>query len=317
MKNSNISKTFFHFLPNGENVNILKNQAKKLKKSGKFSTISSALNFLSKENFGKSFNKSFDSEKSPYLLNNKLVLPFFHEGLKYISILSENELKLSSDYVISFPKGVTLGFLDYSKIEKLDKGFSIVLNTDESIHGDNRHYIDVTLTDEGISADLIILESFDGDSFEYMSLDSNYVFFNELTDISSDFDTLSSKYKDTISDFKASIYLNHTDADDSSLLFSYDNINVSINGYTSILDPNGSFLIGKDILSLIKNNVCSEKELFSWLENRSNNSALRNFVCLSSPQFEFTGTDKVSEPFSSINLSKNKLFNKIHDLILS
>ena len=85
-------KNNFIFFSNNRNVNQIKNEARKLHKSGKFNPRTEAQNYICKSAFGLSFNKTVNLAKksSPFIDNNVLYIPLINNNRKHsISIFNK------------------------------------------------------------------------------------------------------------------------------------------------------------------------------------------------------------------------------------
>lgn len=176
------SKKTFTFFSNGQNLNSIKNQAKKAHKSGEHPSRSSAYNAISKGISNQSFNKALTlaTESSPYTIGSNLYVPLFNLGSEYIIKINQTSLVITEEFGFDLPEGVSLGEVSYNHFEKLNSGWIIKLLADKSIHNEDLYHIEVKTTDEGVVADLWVTEVADTKNNEMMVLGSTYVMFDEF-----------------------------------------------------------------------------------------------------------------------------------------
>lgn len=313
------TKNIFTFFKNGQTVNSIKNEAKKLQKSGKFSTRSSALNSLSKEICGLSFNKAVKIAElaSPFELNNRVYFPFFNEGNKMNVVMKKDHVCITGDFVVNFPDECSLGVVSFKSFEKTTSGWifeiysnvkscpTLILGESDQRFGTKdysiRYFFEIKESDDGILVDLWCEEE-TGEGVELISLGSNFAYWNEIFEETDDFEKLDFEGGNAISDMHAAIQLNHTTIDQRSELARYKNMVLSLVGAVQILTPDGEYLCGKRVFSIVDDGVCSKKELISWLDNNVDIDSLSEYECVHNPWFDICYEDgePLNECFSSI-----------------
>lgn len=309
---NNLKSKIFTFFPNGQTLVSIKNLAKKDHKSGKYTTRTSALNHVSKSICDQSFNKAvsvFES-KSPYTKESKLYIPMFdNENNKYTVVVDENVAKIMSDFKIELPHYVSLGNVTYKSFEKLDNGWIIKLDVKSS---NDTAFLEIKTNDEGIIINLYYNEYLsEEDGYSTLFLDSTWAMFSEILEFYPIYSHL--KFKNgEITDYEVAMQLNHKTTDETTELARYGNYNLAICGTLTVLTPEGKFLFGESVLSIIDESICSEVEFYKWL-NGGDIESLSEYSIHSNPWFEIIDEDGdpvVNNP-DSISENKNNLFNEL------
>ena len=309
--NTSIHKNIFTFFSNGQNINSIKNKAKKEHKAGKYPSRSSALNSISKEICGKPFNKAVKDFEltSPYSINDTLYLPLTNDGKKYIVTINNKEFSINKNFNISFPEGVYLSDIKYDHFEKLKNGWIFTLSVNKEVHGKDLYMLQICTTDEGIIADLWVIEEVD---FEDVStlVDSTAAMYDEVLAMFPSHFLIDFKINTNISDMMASIQLNHKTIDESTTIAKYENNELLLCGCVKILTPEGQYLYGENVLSIVKDGICSKKDLMDWMENNAQIKALDEYEMVNNPWFTIVDEDgePVVECFDSIPESEFDLF---------
>jgi len=299
---TNLKETFT-FFSNGENVNQIKNQAKKAHKNKEYTSRSSALNSITKAICDKSFNKAIEyfDPKSPFLIDDVLYLPLFTNGLRYIAELQNNNLKITDNFYIDISESLNYFNVNisYKNIEKADKGWNINIELETEHHFKNRASINVYYTDEGIVADLYYFEhevEIDNDkeidTFSPISLDTAYVAFDEMINFENIFSNIDFNEKESISDYLLSMQLNHTKTDQSTDICHYEGDTLRIVGCVTISNLEGTFLYGESVNELVDDGICTFEQLTRWLHGEEID-VLNDYEAISNPWFEIV--DESSE----------------------
>jgi hypothetical protein len=310
----NSTNNIFTFFSNGQNVNSIKNQAKKEHKSGKHPSRSSALNTISKSICDKPFNKAVSdfSLISPYTVSDTLFLPLFSNDKKYIISVNKNGLSINDEFKLTFPIGVSLGDVAFNIIQKLSNGWSIDLVVNNKIHGQNQYKVDVKTTDEGIISDLWLVY----DDYDMDSVNSTGAMYNEMLEIFPIYTNINFEGLKYISDMRVAIQLNHKTIDERTEIASYKGMVLSLVGAVQILTPDGKYLYGNQVWSIVEDGICSKNDLIKWLNGSNdivNIDILNRYECIHNPWFDICYEDgePISECFTSISSDPMKLFNEV------
>lgn len=310
-------KNIFTFFSNGENVNTIKNHAKKAHKNGEYKSRLAALNSISHSVSGKPFNKAVShfKELSPYMVGDSLYVPIIDGSDKYIITVTSDGAMITEDYLVEFceVEGLKLGKVSYSKIEKLDNGWMVVLDLDEESDDSDRAFLEIKATDEGIVVDLWYSENdIESESYEVECIDSAGAMYDEVREIYPIYSNIDFKGKDVIDDFRLSIQLNHKTIDESTTIAKYGENTLQLVGCVTIITPNGDYLYGKNINSLVVDGICTQKELYAWFDGEDIDCLLE-YVITSNPWFEIIneGGDPVVECIEYLSSDKNEIFETL------
>jgi len=184
---------FFTFFNDDTNVSQIKNRAKKLVKSKKEKSLSSALNLLSKQITSLSFNKSVKiaESNSPFLFNGKMHFPISVNGQNAFVIIDQTTASIYSydnedEFSVNLTNHITTPFkitdTTFLNIKKMDSQWTYIIPNNESLH------IQMQATDEGVVIDLFYLEEIEPNVFSPICLDSTYIFTGELFSEEDDFE---------------------------------------------------------------------------------------------------------------------------------
>jgi hypothetical protein len=149
-------KTKFIIFNNEYNLNSLKNEAKKIKKTSD-KKLSEIQNELSVGCTGLPLNKAINkyTSLSPYLENNILYFPFSYNNQNFNVFLfqNENDIVINGDDNYGNLSSLYLDIKNetfdakYNNLEKIDNGWII------SLSGEVNNFLEVKMTDEGIVLD--------------------------------------------------------------------------------------------------------------------------------------------------------------------
>lgn len=271
----------FLYLPNGKPVSTLKNEAKKLKKSGVHGSLSLAQNALSKELFNKSFNKlSEDIEiASPFIDHGVLYLPFevsldkygYEGSFYYFMAVNDKTAALGVDFKINMEEYTENDFInslslsDIEKVNGMFEGWSINIPNNDLM-------LEVKNTDEGICADLYNSNGED-------CLDTTYIAFEEMYDSLMNHEPLNDK---ELSDYRAASLFGHTD-DSMSVMIIIGGVHFNL--FSSwVLEKDGEFYTPDKMLSELLANEDNIEEFYNWLEGQDNDK-YSDFIVYSNPYF--------------------------------
>jgi hypothetical protein len=311
------SKNIFTFFSNGENVNTIKNHAKKAHKNGEYKSRLAALNSISHSISGKPFNKAVShfKELSPYMVGDSLYVPLINGDDKYFITITSEGAMITEDYLIDFCNivGLKLGKVSYSKIEKLDNGWMVILDLDEETDESDRAFLEIKATDEGIIVDLWYSENdVESEAYEVESIDTTGAMYDEVREIYPVYSNIDFKGKNTIDDFRLSIQLNHKTIDESTIIAKYGENTLQLVGCVTISTPDGEHLYGEKINKLVAEGVCSRKELDQWFDGEEIDS-LSEYTVDSNPWFEIIneGGDPLVECIEYLSNDKNEIFETL------
>lgn len=275
------TKTNFTFLPNGKPVSSLKNEAKKLHKSGEVKGLSNAQNKISKALFNKSFNKlSKDVEELSPMLNtindeSILYIPIritkedvcneVSEDFTYYFVMNNKMIAGSSEHNLDIEEYIPNDFLNNLKFKNFERlNFNCEKNSINNLRGwniyiDENHFIQVNKSDE-----CIFFEVFYQENDSLHSICSNYISYDEIIYVSSDYD----HWKDqNISDYEMSCLLQHDSEMEKSHLYSIGGIDVILYGNGACIENDGSQYSLSDFKSKMEQE--GKGDLFvSWLHGR-------------------------------------------------
>tara|TARA_B100000700_G_C15063722_1_gene868085 strand:+ start:39472 stop:40368 length:897 start_codon:yes stop_codon:yes gene_type:complete len=275
------------FFPNGQNVNQIKNQAKYLHKKGEFKSRSEALNSISKSICGMSFNKAVNNfeELSIFEFNELFYIPLENNKIKYYAQISkkDNRLYFTETLYIELSNNLKFYDLEYSHFEKIENGYIVNLDSNNK----EEYYIEIKKTDEGIVADLLCNEEM---------LDSTYVFYSELMEVNELMNMIEWDNKEDLSDFNLSVQLNHKKPDQVTELFTiHEKYQFNLVGCTTIITPEGNFVYGESILHLVEDGICTNKELYDFLEKNKDIKSLKDYEVNSNPYISIIDLDSEGE----------------------
>jgi hypothetical protein len=105
----------------------------------------------------------------------------------------------------------------------------------------------------------------------------------------------------TLSDYEASILLDHKKVDQSTLIATKYGIDLFLLGCITLTTPEGRFLYGQGVLSLVDDGIVTKEELISHLQG-NDIDALKVYAILNNPWFEWQERDgeTVGEVFDDI-----------------
>lgn len=283
------NKKHFTFLPNGKPVSTLKNEARKLHKSGEVKGLTAAQNHISKALFNKSFNKLSKEieERSPVVIGDTLYLPlviktdkieYLEDGNEFCYYVAMNHEAISPafGFAVSFEDITKKDFIEnlsFQQIEKLEKGWLVRL--------DHQHFVTVGTNDEGLVVDLWFEDGDDIDCFN-----GTWLLYNEMVSVSADYSAIENK---NIDDYEAAYLLNHETIDDSSSLFTIGDIECFLYSTWTIHDQDGQFLTPSEAVEEAKYHG-NEKALWNWLRGQ-NHEDFEECTNESAPYFGYCTTE--------------------------
>lgn len=105
-----------------------------------------------------------------------------------------------------------------------------------------------------------------------------------------------------MSDFEASIQLNHKQVDETSFIFQRDGVDLYLCGCVTLFTEAGLFLTGDMAMSIIFTEVNATKAEFIAFLQGEKNEKFDGYEVTSNPWFEWQDRngDSVGEPFDSI-----------------
>ncbi len=290
------NKKHFTFLPNGKPVSSLKNEAKKLHKSGEVKGITAAQNHISKALFNKSFNKlSVElEERSPIVMKKALYLPIVcktdsfsslndGEEFCYYIAIDENQAAGAFGFSVNIHEFVDSEFIETLTLKHFEKIDDTITNTNGwKLTLNNDHYLIVKTTCEGIALDIY----FDNGT-DVESVDSSWLFWDEMVNVSTfDYNAIQTIAKtEDVTDYKASYLLEHDNIDASSLIYTIGDIECKLYSTWLVVDQNGQNLSPKEAVAEAKNEGL-EKELWLWLEGREH-PHFEDWIAESAPYFGY------------------------------
>jgi hypothetical protein len=99
------------------------------------------------------------------------------------------------------------------------------------------------------------------------------------------------KFADNVmSDYEASYQLGHTEKDESALICQKDGLDLFLFGCVTIMTPEGRFLVGRDILSILAEVNVTSSQIQSFLDGEYN-ASLIHYSVMSNPWFEWQERD--------------------------
>lgn len=290
------NKKHFTFLPNGKPVSSLKNEAKKLHKSGDVKGLTAAQNHISKALFNKSFNKLSNEleERSPVVMEKALYLPIVcktdsfsslddgQEFCYYIAI-DENQAAGGHGFSVNLHEFIDPEFISNLSLKHFEKIDDTITNTNGwKLTLDKEHYLIVKTTDEGIVLDVYFDNGTDVDS-----VDSAWLFWDEMVNVSTfDYNAIQTMSKtEDVTDYKASYLLEHDNIDASSLIYTIGDIECKLYSTWIVIDQDGQNLSPKEAVTEAKHEGL-EKELWLWLEGKDH-PHFEDWISESSPYFGY------------------------------
>ena len=282
------------FFPNGQNVNQIKNKAKYLHKNGELKTRSDALNSISKEICGMSFNKAVAQfeDLSIFELNELWYVPFIDNNQKYYIQVApkHNRVYLTETMYLEIPSELTIKDFEYSTFEKIDNGYIVNLESNSN----NDFFIELKQSEEGLVVDLWGVDSNDKEIGDV--IDSTYIFYNELMEVSDIMNMIEWDNEKELSDYNLSIQLDHEKPDQVTELFTiHEKYQFNLVGCTTILTPEGIFIYGESILNLVYDGICTKKELYDFLEKNKDIKSLKDYEVNSNPYISIVDLDSDGE----------------------
>lgn len=302
-----MNTTNFIFFSNGKTLSSIKNEAKRLHKSGQFNSRSSALNYISKSICGLSFNKAVKEFEhySPIQVNNKIFLPLFHNNCKFFVIAGEDTVSITNNYTLKYPYDLKFKNPKFKNFNKTDNGWIVILEDKEK----QMVYLDIKTTDEGIVIDIICEETLDKKHYETFNVSSTYAFWDEIYN-NYEINFLKFDSNNKLSDMEAAIQLNHASEGDRTEIAKYKNMVLSLNGAIQIL-YNDSYYYGSNVNQLINilinDEICTKEDFLQWLvyNDYSDKNPLNktDIECIHNPWFDicYENGEPVSECFDSIS----------------
>ncbi len=279
--------------PNGQNVNEIKNQAKRLHKSKAFPSRSAALNSISQDICGLSFNKAVHKFTDLAILafdDENCMIPFEFEGQNYyVQIFTPHDtLYFKETQSMSLPSDVHFPEFEYKNFEKTEDGYRINL-VDER---ESKYFLELTQNEEGISSNLYYCEEVQEGIFEPININGDFIAYSELMEVYDDAKTIDFGDNEEASDFDLSIQFNHQKVDEKTKLFTIHNkYEFSVIGCTTVITPDGEYLTGHEILVLIHEKVCSKNELLRFLEQNEDIKSLNGYTVASNPYISIEDLD--------------------------
>lgn len=287
------NKKHFTFLPNGKPVSTLKNEARKLHKSGEVKGLTAAQNHISKALFNKSFNKLVPEleERSPVVIGDTLFLPlviktdeidYLEKGNDFCYYVTMNNEAISPafGFAVPFDHLVQEDFIENLSFHQIEK-----LNEDNNngwlVRLTDNHFVTVKTGDEGINVDLWFEDEEQSDV-----LNGTWLLYNEMVSVSTDYSSIENK---EIDDYEAAYLLAHDTIDDHSPLFTIGDIECSLYSTWTIYDQDGQFLNPNEAISESKING-NEKLLWNWLRGKDHPD-FEEWSNESSPYFGYCTTD--------------------------
>ena len=282
------------FFPNGQNVNQIKNKAKYLHKNGEFKTRSEALNSISKSICEMSFNKAVAQfeDLSIFELNELWYVPFIDNNQKYYIQVApkHNRVYLTETMYLEIPSELTIKDFEYSTFEKIDNGYIVNLESNSN----NDFFIELKQSEEGLVVDLWGVDSNDKEIGDV--IDSTYIFYNELMEVSDIMNMIEWDNEKELSDYNLSIQLDHEKPDQVTELFTiHEKYQFNLVGCTTILTPEGIFIYGESILNLVYDGICTKKELYDFLEKNKDIKSLKDYEVNSNPYISIVDLDSDGE----------------------
>lgn len=256
-----IQNTNFTFLPNGKPVSSIKNEARKLHKSGEVKGLANAQNKISKALFNKSFNKLVKDveEVSPVLtsdysflyqdkLNDAILrLPVritkedvnnaVDEDFTYYVAMNEMFVAGSIDNRIDISEYVNLDFFKNLKLENFERlNFHTEKNISNNLRGwnifiDENHFIQINKSDECLFIELIYFENGSVDTIV-----STYVEYDEMVQTYSDYNIIKDEI---VSDHQMAFKVGHDTIDQTTALYNIGGIYAYIYGTTTFETEDG------------------------------------------------------------------------------
>ena len=279
-----MSTKIFEILPNGQTLASLKKEARKIHKSGKAKSHTSALNALYKEIGGTSLNKASPEIKmnSPRIVNDTLFIPvkldmdvFDKDGSSFNYFVAMNNEKLSLSNELSID--LSRYNLDINKLEL--KNFRKIPN---ELNGSEGWYITfdeiqiiISSNDEGILCDIYDIAEDDEDC-----IDTTYAFYNELFEEYLGYEFIENQ---ELSDYEAAYKLGHVLDMDRTVICSIGGAYLQLYS-TFIVNTGEELLTPEQIVSLVKIENLGEKDFFNWLEGKHYDK-FENWIVETTPYF--------------------------------
>ncbi len=293
--------TQYPFFSNGTPVEVAKRIAKKDVINNEFSSISEGLNYFSNKFQGKPYNKALPDMKyaSPFVRDGIAYLPFFHQGHRILVAVFPDYCTISGQFSVPLPHGLPpLNKFSLASFDKLENGWQVnIQKQDNTID-----FYEVTADEQKLSITTGASESFNSDVHSMNTGMSTFATWQEIYSVDTSSISKLAFTKGICSDMEAAIFLDHKSIDCRTTLAKYKGMQLSLVGGLIINAPDGQYLKGSEIQTLVKDNICTQEELLAWLASNKDVKTLNEYICINNPWFEVTDEhgETLSECLSEI-----------------
>ncbi|MGD1524201.1 hypothetical protein [Vibrio owensii] len=206
----------------------------------------------------------------------------------YFVTISEGSINLSTESRLEIPDFLVPDLSEVSElsIESRENGWNVSLG--------RANVVSIYNNDEGIVVDLYV----DGECY-----DSTYVFYSEIVSDTSKLEKLMAGGQNSVTDYKASLLLEHSPSHDLSKLCSIGGYEVLLMGSTTV-ERDGQFLSNAEMLNLLD----SDAEFSKWLQDGIEDKHM-GMLCSSNPWFTYTINS--DEPTDSNKVFEDLIFDNL------
>lgn len=301
----------FSIFENGENLSEIKSRAIDKMKSIKNISETEALDIVSKEINKLPFEKAFFKAKdeSPFTIGGVILCPIFHDSEKFLVMINEKGVYLSSEQFFLFPDNIKIQKPSYKVLKKTETGWTIDLLV-KSYY--DSAYVEIKKTEDDIVVELIYLEmeekSTDTTSdhiYSHNVLRSAWAFFNEIFYVDDMYNHINFESREFISSGLLGYQFGHKSDDDTTTLASYDEYFICLKGSIGIKSPKNNVYFGAGCEIILDNPLITNEDFINFLEGKKTLS-MRNYEIISKPYFEIRSKKDDSILFKLDKLTKHK-----------